>query len=376
MLSNLLYPKQTQAAHWTQWLMQHHSALVNAMRKTSHHFSAEQLNPWHLEGDVWVHTMLVLQAYVRSEKTPDSCLGLTALLHDIGKPAAAKVLHHRQRVVFQGHESYSAWIAWGLLQDEVLGLSRAEQCRIFSLIALHGCLYSGWFSDDNSVRNAQLIAAFSGFGQDFWHQLLAQIDNDTHGQITLNPNNKNELQQLNQLQMQPQPKTQSDSIPIVFFIGLPGSGKTTYRRHYEGYTIIARDDVLHQITGEDRYRKAWQRQEDEQLSPRIEQELERQFQQALAQNKPIVMDLTNLSRKARKRWLTQLPSQYRAQALIFLASEADIWQRNHQRQDKSLPNDVLHDMLLRFEHPLFDEFELIDYVVDGRCHALQAKREG
>ncbi|MBD3766637.1 MAG: hypothetical protein IE928_01635, partial [Gammaproteobacteria bacterium] len=27
---------------------------------------------------------------------------------------------------------------------------RAEQCRIFSLIALHGCLYTGWFSDDQS----------------------------------------------------------------------------------------------------------------------------------------------------------------------------------------------------------------------------------
>ncbi len=357
--------KQTQAAHWTQWLIQHHTNLVNAMRKTSHHFSAEQLNPWHLEGDVWVHTMLVLQAYARSDNEPDLCVGLTALLHDIGKPAAAKVLHHRQRVVFQGHESYSAWIAWGLLQDEALELSRAEQCRIFSLIAFHGCLYTGWFSADESVRNAQLIQAFSGFGQAFWHQLLAQIDHDSQGQITLNANNKNELQQLNQLVMQPQPKSPSDSIPIVFFVGLAGSGKTTYRRHYEGYTIIARDDLLHKITGETHYRKAWQRQEDEQLSPRIEQALDQQFKQALAQNNPIVMDLTNLSRKARKRWLNQLPKHYQAQALIFLASEAEIWQRNHRRQEKSLPDEVLHDMLLRFEHPLFDEFERIDYVVNG-----------
>jgi predicted kinase len=348
--------------------MQHHPMRVNAMRETSHHFSPDQLSPWHLEGDVWAHTMLVLQAYVGSAKVPDSCVGLTALLHDIGKPAAAKVLHHRQRVVFQGHESYSAWIAWGLLQDEALGLSRLEQCRIFSLIALHGCLYTGWFSDDASVRELQLTKAFSGFGQPFWHQLLAQIDHDSQGQITLNANNKTELQQLNQLLMQPEPITQSNTIPIVFFIGLPGSGKTTYRRHFVGYTIIARDDVLHQMTGESHYRKAWQRQEDEQLSPRIETELDRQFSQAVASNQPIVMDLTNLSRKARKRWLYQLPSHYQAQALIFITSEADIWQRNHQRQDKSLPNEVVHDMMLRFEHPLFDEFERIDYVVNGQVN--------
>lgn len=40
------------------------------------------------------------------KKTPNLCIGLTALLHDIGKTSAAKVIHHRQLLVFQGHESY------------------------------------------------------------------------------------------------------------------------------------------------------------------------------------------------------------------------------------------------------------------------------
>jgi CRISPR/Cas system-associated endonuclease Cas3-HD len=92
--------------------MGEHLDLVDAMRNTSHHFSAKHLSPWHLEGDVWVHSMLVLQAYAKSESPADASVGLTALLHDIGKPKAAKVLPHRQRVVFQGHESYSAWMAW------------------------------------------------------------------------------------------------------------------------------------------------------------------------------------------------------------------------------------------------------------------------
>jgi len=44
--------------------------------------------------------------------------------------------------------------------------------------------------------------------------------------------------------------------------------------------------------------------------------------------------------------------------------------RNQQRQDKSLDPSVIHDMMLRFEHPLFDEFEQIDYVVDGNVYSI------
>lgn len=357
--------KPQQVAEWTQWLIQSHPQLVDAMRNSSHHFSPQHLSPWHLEGDVWSHTMMVLQAYARSDSTVDACVGLTALLHDIGKPGAAKVLHERQRVVFQGHESLSAWMAWELLQDETLALTPAQQCRIFSLIALHGCLYTCGFSDDSLVKEEQLLRAFSGFGRDFWQQLMAQIHHDTQGQITLKDNNKADLMRWSSLHMLPTHTDNTGKTPIVFFIGLPGAGKSTFRQRYAGYAVLSRDDVLHDVTQTPHYRQAWEIQEAQNLAPQIDHMLYQRFQDALNNGEPMVMDLTNLSRKSRQRWLSVLPAHYTAQALIFIASDKTLWQRNEQRGERAIPDKALQQMMLRFEHPLFDEFDDIRYVVAG-----------
>ena len=33
--------------------------LVKLMKESNHHFSEGNLNPYHLEGDIWCHTMMV-----------------------------------------------------------------------------------------------------------------------------------------------------------------------------------------------------------------------------------------------------------------------------------------------------------------------------
>jgi predicted kinase len=152
---------------------------------------------------------------------------------------------------------------------------------------------------------------------------------------------------------------------------LPGAGKTSLRKRFTGYCVISRDDCLHQVTGEGDYRKAWQMQEAQGLSVQIDSLLNTQFQQALQDKQPILMDMTNLTRKSRRYWLSQLPSHYSARALLLVTCDQTLVKRNQQRQNKSLDHKVLHDMMLRFEHPLFDEFEQIDYVVEGVVYGMK-----
>jgi predicted kinase len=252
------------------------------------------------------------------------------------------------------------------LQDETLGLSLTDQCRIFSLIALHGCLYSGWFSVEDCIRKVQLERAFSGMGQGFWAQLLEQVGNDTEGQITLQDGNKIDSLALSDIVIKQHQQVVANKTPIIFFVGLPGAGKSSFRNRYAGYKVLSRDDVLHEVTATSHYRQAWERQESEQLAPIIDQLLMDRYMKAVQEQQPIVMDLTNLSRKTRQRWLSLLPGDYSPQALIFLASDITLWQRNYQRGDRSIPDAVFKQMLLSFEHPLFDEFEQISYVVDAK----------
>ena len=70
----------------------------------------EQPPEYHPEGDVFVHTMLLLEHMA----WPDARLGWCALLHDVGKKAAFRVIDGRMR--FFGHEEIGSKMAEEILQ--------------------------------------------------------------------------------------------------------------------------------------------------------------------------------------------------------------------------------------------------------------------
>ncbi len=65
----------------------------------------EQEKKWHPEGDVWVHTMMVVDAMAKlktGEEKRDLMLMYAALCHDFGKPSTTEVIEGRIRSL--GHE--------------------------------------------------------------------------------------------------------------------------------------------------------------------------------------------------------------------------------------------------------------------------------
>ena len=71
---------------------------------------------WHPEGDVWIHTMLVLDeaAALRDGNDEDLALMYAALCHDIGKPAVT--VEDRGRVRTPGHDVVGAAMAKAFLE--------------------------------------------------------------------------------------------------------------------------------------------------------------------------------------------------------------------------------------------------------------------
>ena len=65
----------------------------------------EQSPDYHPEGDVFIHTLLVLEQL----KRPSESLGLGALLHDIGKPSCKA--RQGERITFYGHCEVGAEMA-------------------------------------------------------------------------------------------------------------------------------------------------------------------------------------------------------------------------------------------------------------------------
>jgi poly(A) polymerase len=87
----------------------------------------------HPEGDVWTHTLLVIDQL----KAPTETLALGALLHDVAKPACAgrKTTREGERITFYGHPERGAEMAVAICQR--LKRSRAVWERVAYLVRNH-----------------------------------------------------------------------------------------------------------------------------------------------------------------------------------------------------------------------------------------------
>ena len=83
---------------------------------------------FHPEGDVWVHTLLLLEQL----RNPTPTLALAALLHDVGKPPTFRVT---DRIRFDGHVEEGVKLASAILQR--LRFSRDQIERVEALVASH-----------------------------------------------------------------------------------------------------------------------------------------------------------------------------------------------------------------------------------------------
>jgi poly(A) polymerase len=83
---------------------------------------------FHPEGDVWTHTLLLLEKLGRAAPT----LAWGALLHDVGKPATFRVA---ERIRFNGHVEAGVKLAHGILTR--LRFSRDDMEQVEALIANH-----------------------------------------------------------------------------------------------------------------------------------------------------------------------------------------------------------------------------------------------
>ena len=88
----------------------------------------EQPPEFHPEGDVWTHTLIMLDGL----RAPSPTLALGALLHDVGKPGTFRVAG---RIRFDGHVELGERIAREILNR--LRFSNAEIDQVVALVAHH-----------------------------------------------------------------------------------------------------------------------------------------------------------------------------------------------------------------------------------------------
>jgi len=147
----------------------------------------------HPEGDVWVHTRLLLTHL----KNPSPVLAFSALLHDVGKPRTSKT-EPNGRIRFFGHEGVGARMAEEILRR--LRFSNDDIGAITACIANHMA-----FKDAPHMRVSTLkrMLARPTFSEELE---LHRIDcSSSHGQLDIHAFLQDKLSEFSQEEIKPKP---------------------------------------------------------------------------------------------------------------------------------------------------------------------------
>lgn len=385
---------------------------LNALKNT------EQDPQWHAEGDVHIHTGMVLSelyvllqteaSHVQGERRQALVLG--ALLHDIAKPFCTRrrEINGVERVVSPGHEaagrSYLAYKLMGLglsytvvelvlglvgehhmpkllvarngSAGEYLSLSRRADCEL--LYFLEVADMSGRYCTDTR-QQLEYLAMFKLFCQEYriwwpeinarrhWQgylqQTLSHCDADTQDLIYANGIRDWERGLISQPE---EAVARSFSYRdgfarLVLMCGPSGAGKTQWiKQNLPDYHIVSLDDIREQLSGN---------RANQKIQGQVLQEAKARLKHHLRSQDTVIWDATSLRKDFRAR-VCDLAFAYQALVtlVVFQQPESGFITGN-QGREYAVPSDVLRRQMDTMEWPTADEAHR--YVVVGQDHTVK-----
>lgn len=153
---------------------------------------------------------------------------------------------------------------------------------------------------------------------------------------------------------------------VIFLVGVPGSGKSTWREKYLASTTrdtvtISSDDMVMayaKVNGLD-YTQAHREIDMNALDKQCAAAL----RVAVAKGQDVIIDRTNLRFKPRRRFLSQVSKRYVPIAIAFWVDCPELRQRLDKRAastGKHIPWKVVMEMFEGYQPPTFDEFDVIE----------------
>jgi len=304
----------------------------------NHNSHPINLNPYHLEGNIWEHTLLVCK---QAENTSYE-VQIAALLHDIGKPSTRKVNPKNGNVSFYNHDAVSAFMSLEILKRPELNLNKEQQIRIFNMIALHTQIYKLSIDQLSKIGNSELLGGLIELGTaDHAGRFHSKGD-------AVIPKLGDILFEL----AEPRETTKE----VVILCGLPNGGKSTSIKNLDLFKV-SRDGCLSaeaMMRDVKPYSKSNQKHIDKLLQERFKES---------KNHANVVVDMTHMSKKSRRRTLSHYGSEYKKKCVMFLPDLNTIFDRNTKRKGKVMSEDVIQKMIRSYYPPTHEEFDEIEYVL-------------
>lgn len=356
------------------------SLLISRMKSCDHGridysndvFGQYVINPFHVEGDVWSHTMMVMNE-IKSYRFNSVTTDIAAMLHDIGKCDVREVVAKDDgslRVRFFNHAGFSFYRAIDVMKD--WDLPAEAKMNILSIISLHGEFYD-FVRGAVSVKQAKKLGERFKGNSDLWMDVAAQVTADCNGRHSFPESGRVNGDALNyfitaemlaELPVYENPHGEfyeRRNMPVVtMLVGPPACGKSTWVSNNHPYdkNILSRDNIVMELGNGVGYTEAFNTVDQR----KVDQIHGTRLMELINNNKTFIVDQTNMSRKSRRKILSHIGNRYWKKAVVFATGYNEIMRRRGERKDKNIPDYVMHNMIGSFMVPLYDEFDEIEWV--------------
>jgi putative nucleotidyltransferase with HDIG domain len=361
----------------------------------------------HAEGDVWIHTRMVVQALIDSQGWRELPAGrrlelfAAALLHDVCKPETRR--QEGERITNRGHSRAGANEARQILWR--MGWDFSARERVCTAIAVHQVPF--WIIDDKPWKLTRALVEVSlNCGNDFlYHLSLA----DAKGRIC-----RDQSKLLDNVELfkeaaveegcfdypyqfsgdfariayfnDPERKrpdiilhdTTSSDFVVTCLVGLPGSGKSTWAKaaagsdlRFLGQEIVSLDHIRGELDIDP---------EDSDAQGRVIQFAKEEVRKRLRLKQSFIYDATNLSRQFREPLLALFMAYGARTRVVYIESLAsEHASRNEDRGRSAVPRSAVERMMRKWEPPTAAECHDLEFLVPEplTCedlHGIGAKR--
>jgi predicted kinase len=372
-------PKQPEMKELVYYIQYCFPYITEPMKDNGHNYSTKNINTYHVEDGIWTHTMM---ACLIADKNKVSKINKIAiLLHDIGKPASIINMDEIEKRRFIGHEGISVFMSIRILKDLISKevITEEEMIKILYIISYHGLLFQ--FIEDGKEKNEKkLLEYFRGL--DIFEEYVAQVRSDSSGRFFLNGNYEKEHSDKlgvtiygkdfidrNKAIFEDKPIVNEDLPSITILIGPMCAGKSTWVKSNRTNEIIISRDLEIEKSYISKYGKAtdyntmfYDMTNDE--SAAIDKKLVTLYVKAIRAKESMIVDMTNISKKSRRRYLSQFKkNSYLRKGVVFLKDYEDIKECASTRKGKEVKPYILIDKMRGFMMPGYEEFDKIDYII-------------
>lgn len=338
---------------------------------------------WHAEGDVFIHTQMVvnqllaLPAYQALDELSQHILFAAALLHDVEKRSTTsrEMIDGVERIVSPRHALKGEYTARQILYQDIPTpfVIREQICK---LVRLHGLPL--WAIEKSNptkeVIRASLTVNTEHLGLLAKADVLGRISSDQEemlvriemfedlcrlhqcfGQRREFASDYGRYLYLNREEISPDYEPYDDlKFTVYVMSALPGCGKDTYIQRHLDLPILSLDDIR-------RERKI--DPTDKKNNGRVIQMAKEKAKEWMRLRKSFVFNATNLTRDMRSRWISLFTDYGGRVKIIYLeVPYKQLMKQNHYRPYK-VPELVIQRMIRKLEIPSPNEAHEIEYHV-------------